>query len=130
MILYTGADKKKFYPFFYDLDLSWNFGTNYTADIMIPYGEPGGSYAGDKSIWEHFKAAYWDEIRNRYFELRNSVLNTEYITEVCNSIANYIPEADKFAEKVKWGSGSFDMSGKITIMANRLLWLDSYYNKD
>lgn len=129
LILYTGADKKKFYPFFYDLDLSWNYG-NYKADIMIPTGEPGGSNAGDKSLWINFKNAYWDEIRNRYFELRQNILTIEYISKVCDSVLSNIPNADKSLEYSKWSSGTFDMSNKIKIMKERLQWLDEYYNTD
>ena len=60
MMLYTGSDKKIFYPFFYDLDLSWNFNSiNSNLDIMT------NSYAADMSLWENFRTLYKDEITNR-----------------------------------------------------------------
>ncbi len=56
MILYAKEDKKKLYPFFYDLDLSWFFyDNNYNLDIMT------SSYAVHMSLWENFKSLYEDK---------------------------------------------------------------------
>ena len=104
MILYAGKDKKKFYPYFYDLDLSWNFGDNYSLDIMT------NSYAADMSLWENFYSLYGDEIANRYAYLRNTVLNCDYISALYKDIASNIPQEDVSLEYKKWGRGIIDFA--------------------
>lgn len=124
MILYAGKDKKKFYPFFYDLDLSWNFGDNYTLDIMT------NSYAADMSLWENFYSLYGDEIANRYAYLRNTVLNCDYISALYKDIASNIPQEDVSLEYKKWGRGDISyMNRLVEIMGKRLEWLDRKYFK-
>ena len=124
MILYAGKDKKKFYPFFYDLDLSWNFGNNYTLDIMT------NSYAADMSLWENFYSMYSDEIANRYAYLRNTVLNSDYISALYKEIANNIPHEDVTLEYKKWGKGDITyMEELVKVMDKRLEWLDEKYFK-
>lgn len=124
MILYAGKDKKKFYPFFYDLDLSWNFGNNYTLDIMT------NSYAADMSLWENFYSLYGDEIANRYAYLRNTVLNCDYISALYKDIASNIPQEDVSLEYKKWGRGDISyMNRLVEVMGKRLEWLDKKYFK-
>ena len=125
MILYTGKDKKKFYPFFYDLDMSWDFNSlTYNFDIMTH------SYAADMSIWENFYTLYSDEIANRYAYLRNTILNTDYISALYKDIASNIPQEDVSLEYKKWNRGDLSYMDKlIQAMDKRLEWLDKEYFK-
>lgn len=125
MILYAKEDKKKLYPFFYDLDLSWFFyDNNYNLDIMT------SSYAVDMSLWENFKSLYGDEIRNRYAYLRENILSIETIQAIYEDIAKDIPLIDIALEKEKWGQGNVNsMNTYISILKKRLNWLDKEYFK-
>ena len=125
MILYAKEDKKKLYPFFYDLDLSWFFyDNNYILDIMT------SSYAVDMSLWENFKSLYGDEIRNRYAYLRENILSIETIQAIYEDIAKDIPLVDIALEKEKWGQGNVNsMNTYISILKKRLNWLDKEYFK-
>lgn len=125
MILYAKEDKKKLYPFFYDLDLSWFFyDNNYNLDIMT------SSYAVDMSLWENFKSLYEDEIRNRYAYLRENILSIETIQAMYEDIAKDIPLVDIALEKEKWGQGDVNsMNTYISILKKRLNWLDKEYFK-
>lgn len=125
MILYAKEDKKKLYPFFYDLDLSWFFyDNNYNLDIMT------SSYAVDMSLWENFKSLYEDEIRNRYAYLRDNILSIETIQAMYEDIAKDIPLVDIALEKEKWGQGNVNsMNTYISILKKRLNWLDKEYFK-
>lgn len=125
MILYAKEDKKKLYPFFYDLDLSWFFyDNNYNLDIMT------SSYAVDMSLWENFKSLYGDEIRNRYAYLRKNILSIETIQAIYEDIAKDIPLVDIALEKEKWGQGNVNsMNTYISILKKRLNWLDKEYFK-
>lgn len=124
MILYTGEDKNKFYPFFYDLDLSWGFtDSNYNIDIMK------NSFAADMSLWENFKNLYWDEIVNRYLFLRENVLSEKRIQAVYDSIPT-IPKDVEIKEKVKWGTCDVSyMTTLINLIGKRIDWLDNNYFK-
>lgn len=125
MILYAKEDKKKLYPFFYDVDLSWFFyDNNYNLDIMT------SSYAVDMSLWENFKSLYEDEIRNRYAYLRENILSIETIQAMYEDIAKDIPLVDIALEKEKWGQGNVNsMNIYISVLKKRLNWLDKEYFK-
>lgn len=125
MILYAKEDKKKLYPFFYDLDLSWFFyDNNYNLDIMT------SSYAVDMSLWENFKSLYEDEIRNRYAYLRENILSIETIQAMYEDIAKDIPLVDIALEKGKWGQGNVNsMNTYISVLKKRFDWLDKEYFK-
>lgn len=125
MILYTGSDKKIFYPFFYDLDLSWNFNSaSSNLDIMT------NSYAADMSLWENFRTLYKDEISNRYAYLRGTVLNIDYISTIYQEILFAIPQEDINEEKKKWDAGNVSyMETLINVLNKRFDWLDKEYFK-
>ena len=125
MMLYTGSDKKIFYPFFYDLDLSWNFdSTSSNLDIMT------NSYAADMSLWENFRTLYKDEITNRYAYLRGTVLNIDYINTTYQEILSAIPQEDINEEKRKWDAGNVSyMETLINVLNKRFDWLDKEYFK-
>lgn len=125
MMLYTGSDKKIFYPFFYDLDLSWIFDSiSSNLDIMT------NSYAADMSLWENFRTLYKDEISNRYAYLRGTVLNIDYINTIYQEIASSIPQEDINEEKKKWDAGNVSyMETLINVLSKRLDWLDKEYFK-
>lgn len=125
MILYTGSDKKIFYPFFYDLDLSWGFNSiSSNLDIMT------NSYAADMSLWENFRTLYKDEISNRYAYLRGTVLNIDYINTIYQEILSAIPLEDINEEKEKWDAGNvFYMETLINVLNKRFDWLDKEYFK-
>lgn len=125
MILYTGSNKKIFYPFFYDLDLSWNFNSaSSNLDIMT------NSYAADMSLWENFRTLYKDEISNRYAYLRGTVLNIDYINTIYQEILSAIPQEDIDEEKRKWDAGNVSyMETLINVLNKRFDWLDKEYFK-
>lgn len=125
MILYTGSDKKIFYPFFYDLDLSWNFNSaSSNLDIMT------NSYAADMSLWKNFRTLYNDEISNRYAYLRGTVLNIDYINTIYQEILSAIPLEDINDEKKKWDAGNVSyMETLINVLNKRFDWLDKEYFK-
>lgn len=131
MMLYSGKDKVKMYPFFYDLDLSWLFDeSNFNLDIMK------NSYAADMSLWENFKNLYWDEIVNRYAYLRKNIFSELYITAVYNDIVCEIPEEDVYLEDKKWKNLGWAslinpkfMLSNIAVLEKRLEWLDNNYFK-
>ena len=123
VMLYSGPEKKKMFPFFYDLDLSIPADAAYDCDVLDV------SYSGDTSLWENFCDIYWDDIVNRYCELRRNVLTDSYIRKVYDDIAGGIPKADFISESSRW-NGSYSAANfevKIDFIKRRLAWMDENY---
>lgn len=122
MILYAGKDKEKFYPYLYDLDLSWSFPA-YNTDIMT------NAYAADMSLWQNFKEIFADEIANRYEYLRKKILNVGYLQAVCEDAVKDIPSDVISQESQKWGTVRVNLTNAVNNTSKRLEWLDSLYFK-
>lgn len=91
LILYSGADKKIFSPFLYDLDLSFYvYSYNLEADET-------------NTVWIKLKSLYWEEICARYKELRSSVLTQANFNTVVNDIQSSIDYSDFEKGVKKWG---------------------------
>jgi hypothetical protein len=131
MILHTRSDKKKFYPYFYDLDLSMN--SAYNADIFdIAYDVIDGQRrTNDMTLWASLLDIYWDEIVNRYSELRKGVLSNDYIKSLYHKATDAIPDNDFNREKAKWGNSGDRTTGDALLnkIIKRLNWLDTDYFK-
>lgn len=131
MVLHTRSDKKKFYPYFYDVDLSMQASKNYNDDIFdVAYNVNSGQISyNDMSLWVNIKNMYWDEIVNRWCELRKTVLNTAYIKAVYKALADSIPDSDYSKENTRWGT-SVSKNNFTTLLEKideRLAWLDTNY---
>lgn len=122
MILYAGKDKEKFYPYLYDLDLSWSY-PSYNTDIMT------NAYAADMSLWQNFKEIFADEIANRYEYLRKKILNVGYLQAVCDDAVKDIPSEVISQESQKWGTVRVNLTNAVNNTSMRLEWLDSLYFK-
>ena len=124
MILYSGRDKKRFYPFFYDLDLSVSFSVNIGLEELV-------SIAGIRlDFWDKFKEAYWDSIINRYAYLRKTVLREENIMGICRRYAEAIPYETVKNELKRWNSGGDPYIFEVNLVpriVGRLKWLDQNY---
>lgn len=129
MILHTRSDKKKFYPYFYDLDLSLN--NSYDSDIFdIAYDTINGQKRmNDMSLWANIRDLYWDEIVNRYCELRNTVLNIEHIKLIVNDITKELPDSDYSMENNRWGklTSKATINNNLSLLNDRFEWLDKTY---
>lgn len=91
LILYSGADKKIFSPFLYDLDLSFFvYSFNLEADPT-------------NTVWLKLKSLYWEEICARYKELRSSVLTQENFNMIVNDLQSSIDYSDFEKGVKKWG---------------------------
>ena len=129
LILHSRADKKKFYPFFYDVDLSLNGDAegdffDRTYDII-----DGQKRWYDTSLWQHIRDLYWDEMVNRYCELRNSVLNENFIDYLWTTSVNQIPDEDYTLENNRWETYTSKARGEelLNKIKERLTWLDENY---
>ena len=125
IIMYSGPKKKKMFPFFYDLDWSMPDGASYGYDCDIL----SVSYSNDTSLWRNIRDIYWDDIVNRYCELRKSVLTDSYIEKVYKEFADNIPSSDYTLESSKWGGTcrASNFETKLIFINKRLKYLDENY---
>ena len=125
-MLYTKEDKTKFYPFFYDLDLSWSWNIEDNPNIM----DNGVAFAKDISFWRKFVSLYYDECCDRYKQLRTSVLNIDYITNIATDLMQSINYSDFSEECSKWNViKSKSISDLLAMLEKRFNWLDNVYFK-
>lgn len=127
LIFYSGPDKTKMYPYFYDMDLSFSY---WSSSPETP--EVLNLNQKDSMLWNKFKDLYWDEIINRYSELRKNYLTKENIETIYNDIKDNIPEQDYISEKNRWqvsvSPSAFDINLKF--IKDRLDYLDKNYFKN
>lgn len=119
LILYSGKDKTKFSPFLYDLDLSFNV-YNYNAEANP-----------SNTVWIKLKELYWNEICERYKELRQTVLNLGNFNMIVSDIQSNIDYSD-FEEGVKkWGVRNEQLTtGMLADMFGELLDTFDLYFKE
>jgi hypothetical protein len=132
MILYSGRDKNKFYPFFYDLDFdpiiiqAQQYDYSYNSDF-ITVCKDGTTWAGvlDMSLWEKLCDEYKDSIINRYYALRKSVLNTGNIRQIYLNLSKNIPTTAIVQQINRWNIGNpKDFLTYLSVIDKRLDWLD------
>ena len=117
VILYSGKDKKKFSCFLYDCDLS----------INVYYDNMEDSQSYNKSIWKILRKYYWKEICDRYYNLREKVLNIKNVTSIVMELQKGIPFSDLENEKKKWnleGQTSSEIVDRIEYLFNKY---DEYF---
>lgn len=117
VILYSGKDKKKFSCFLYDCDLS----------INVYYEDMEDSQSYNKSIWKILRKFYWKEICDRYYNLREKVLNIKNVTSIVMELQKGIPFSDLENENKKWsleGQSASEIVDRIEYLFNKY---DKYF---
>lgn len=120
IILYTKEDKKKFYAFLYDLDLSWGRGYNYD----MPINEQR------LILWKRFVGVYWEDIVERYWELRSTILNYSHVIGIVNKLQSSIPFSDFDKEMNRWDSVNYTDATKIMLgnFQDLLVHFDNFFS--
>lgn len=129
VMVYSDSEKKKIFPFFYDVDNSLLLSKHqYDNDIF----EVQRLRNSDMTFWESFVSLYWDEIVNRYYDLRNTVLNVGYMNQVYLDFALSVPQSDYQLEGQKWGGSpnSSYFEEILNFLKLRFTWLDENYFKN
>lgn len=120
LILYSGKDKTVFSPFIYDLDLSFNV-YKYNLEVNKK-----------NTVWIKLASIYWNEICERYWELRKTVFTISNFTMVVNELQSSIDYGDFENGVSKWGVRNKDMTiGKLSSIFSELITIfDLYFKKN
>ncbi len=121
-------DKGKWYATFWDMDFAWGTGwglatTSYTIDVL-------SSTYGASRLFTKLWANFADEIKAKYWELRETVLTVEQVEDSINAVWGDITAemiADNYTAKYN-GTGGFKTNGVSyvkTWVANRLAHIDA-----
>lgn len=117
LILYSGKDKTIFSPFLYDLDLSF---TNYGYNVEV---------SPSNTVWIKLASLYWNEICERYWKLRETVLNLGNFNLIVSDLQSNIEYSDFEKGIEKWGvRNSTFTTGSLSKKFDSLLKMfDSYF---
>lgn len=97
MLLAT-YDGKVWYPTLYDLDTSW--GTSSDGKELLDYST--SDVVSISKLWKRMVELYPNEIAERYYELKDEILNKEHILNKFNEFRSLIPEETFQKEFDKW----------------------------
>jgi hypothetical protein len=128
ILLYSDAEKKKMFPFLYDFDTTIRTDFGYDADILN-HDNPTAVTPQNMTLWEDFKDEYWDDIVNRYIELRKNILSVSFIEDVYNEYVTNVPTSDYSEESAKWGGNikATNFAYQIDFLKRRFEYLDTNY---
>lgn len=98
-LLLITYDGNIWYTSLYDLDTSW--GTYWNGIDLVNYSET--NILLENNLWKRVKDNFTDELVERYFYLRGSILTKENIMNEFYSFYSLIPEDSFNNELKKWG---------------------------
>ena len=98
-LLLITYDGNIWYTSLYDLDTSW--GTYWNGIDLVNYSET--NILLENNLWKRVKDNFTDELVERYFYLRGSILTKGNIMNEFYSFYNLIPEDSFNNELKKWG---------------------------
>ncbi len=107
MLLVT-YDGNVWYPTVYDLDTTW--GTTWQGTGLYNYQTKLLSNGGSLLL-DRIEQLYKKEIAERYFELRSTVLDTNYVMTKFNNFYNKIPSDVLEKEAEKWNTETTTIPG-------------------
>lgn len=124
MLLMT-YDGVKWYCGAYDMDATWgrNFiGTALSSEIQCPE-----SYENTNSLlFSRIETCFAQELHDRYFELRETILSKEYIMAKFEQFENQI-SGDILTEDYERNSGMYGVSGS-EFLTELSAWLDERFD--
>ena len=100
MLLAT-MDGNVWYTILYDLDTCFGFYFDGNG-IYSPLNRMQDFQGGDSLFWNRFEQLFAKELQERYFALRKTVLNEEYIMGLFEEFESQIPEEVWQREREKW----------------------------
>ncbi len=100
-MLIATYDGKLWYPVLYDLDTSW--GTNWQGDGLLDYANTPLPLS-DNKLFGRLETCFSQELYDRYFELRKTILTKEHIMNMFQEFESSIPEEVFQKEVERWGT--------------------------
>ncbi|MBR6766308.1 MAG: CotH kinase family protein, partial [Clostridia bacterium] len=130
-MLMATYDGKVWYPSLYDLDTTW--GTSYDGTYLYNYKNRSVSL-NNSLLWIRLEKNFSKEIAERYFELRETVLDPQHVINTFNEFYNGIPQEVLDREKTKWSTQDTHIPGYPLTQIQKYLdtvvpYLDNKYSE-
>ena len=117
-------DGKIWYMSLYDLDTSW--GTEWNGKELLNFSEPLSIQYN--VLWDRFTKTFPNEIADRYFELRTSLLSKENVLNEFKTFANDIPKTSLEKENERWKNiPGYDLSQVEEFLDTRIPIIDNLF---
>ena len=87
MMTYDGT---KWFASMYDMDSSWGLFFDGSKIVSEQIQCPEGYQETNSLLWQRIEKCFAKELKERYAELRNNILNVDYITGVLNNFMSII----------------------------------------
>ena len=128
--LFVTYDGMVWYPSLYDLDTTW--GVDWQGKKFYDYQNQLMSMERNL-LWQRIEKLYKKELAARYFELRESVLDTDYVMHKFESFYGSIPQEVLARETKKWATletqiPGYDISQIQHYLDSVVPRLDNKYN--
>ncbi len=125
MLLAT-YDGNVWYPTLYDLDTTW--GAHWQGTSLYNY-ENSLMSMSRSLLWERVEKLFKNELAQRYFDLRQDVLDKEHVMATFNAFYNSIPQEILDREMEKWGPNipGFDLTQIQHYLDSVVYRLDNKY---
>ena len=126
MLLLT-YDAQHWYLCLYDMDTSW--GAKFDGLSLYDYAVEPVIYS-ISNLYVRMENVFSTELAQRYFELKEDILNKESVMSRFEAFRDRIPEADFRKEQEKWGSDipGFDYDQIEAFMDTMIPYLDNKYS--
>ena len=124
MLLMT-YDGVKWYCGAYDMDAVWGRNFEGLGPISAETKCPEGYANTDSRLWPRIETCFGQELHDRYFDLRETILSKEYIMAKFRQFVEQIPEA-MYAEDAEKNGGMRGVSGEA-FLEEIGTWLDGRF---
>ncbi len=130
-MLMATYDGKVWYPSLYDLDTTW--GTSYDGTYLYNYKNRSVSL-NNSLLWIRLEQNFSKEIAERYFELRETVLDPRHVINTFNEFYSGIPQEVLDRETAKWSTQDTHIPGYPLTQIQKYLdtvvpYLDNKYSE-
>lgn len=125
-MLLASYDGKLWYPCLYDMDISWGLLPVIPIKLNDYYTE-FPVLLNTNRLLRRVQENFPEELAQRYFELRESILTQEHIMQMFYDFSALIPEQSVEREREKWGDNlGFDYDKFAECLDGRLPAMDAY----
>jgi len=129
-LLLGSYDGEYWFPILYDLDTLWGY--NWDGNSMIKAGHTDLEFMSQSRLWERIIACYPNELKTRYFELREDILSYDNMVAEIEAFRASVPEKCYEADEQRWGLGEHRIrtyEGTYEQMKAHLDYMDAEMDK-
>lgn len=123
-LIFATYDGKLWVPILYDLDTLWGYSWDGMSSLEAEYLDVDGF--DWSQFWRKLRQAYPEQIKARYKELRQTVLDYDNMVSCFEDFRSSVPQKCYDADWALWNNGQVrTFEGTYDYMKNNLAWIDA-----